>query len=602
MTPRDLARRLLSPRLRARALRLVRQSPWLASVVTEPEPVRDGYATWLARLAEASPAPPPQDAGPTISIVMPVYETPEDTLRAAIASVQAQCWTRWELCIANDASPSPHVRQVLDELAAGDNRIRVTHRQTNGHIAAASNTALATATGEFVALMDHDDLLPPEALATVAAAIARQPDVAVLFTDEDKVDAGGTRFDPYLKPGFDPDLMLGQNLVNHLAVYRRSVLEQIGGWRDGYEGSQDYDLALRAIAAAGQESVLHLPGILYHWRQAEGGQSFSQTALEQCAASGRRAVAAHLAALGVEGAVVEPAPRMRFWNRVRWPMPATPPLVAFVLMPEADLKRSLDCVRRLASASDYGVAEVLVPLPQDAVPGNTNGDAVLIPAGIGAGWAKRLNAAARAASSDILVLVGDQPAIAEPRWLSELVAQLCRHGVGAAGGPALRTASHLRHAELATDADGRIVAAYRNARRSDVGYLGGLALTRRVAALGGGCMAFRRSVFLGLGGADDAMLDEGLADADLCFRMRGQGLAVVWTPHAPLLDTGQPATPDRVSATAAAAFRQRWAEASRDPARSPLLGLRDGRPAWPTEDQPISPTSAQDAGDDTASR
>jgi GT2 family glycosyltransferase len=522
-------------------------------------------------------------AEPCISVVMPVYDTPEHVLRETIGSVRAQTWPGWQLCIADDASPSPHVQAALADLAAQDSRILVTHRPVNGHIAAASNTALGMTTGDWVALLDHDDLLAPHALATIVQAIRDNPEAQILFSDEDKIGETGRRFDPYFKPGFDPDLLLGQNVISHLGVYRRELLLAIGGWREGFEGSQDYDLALRAVRTAGDDAVRHVPGVLYHWRQPWRMGSFSQTAIERCADAGRRAVSEHLRSRGVVGARVEAVPRVPFWNRVRWPVPAEPCRVALVLMPEAELSHSLGCVRDLVAASDHPVSEVIVPLAQDDLLGKPDAAAevVMVAAGTGAGWARRINRAVAVASSEVIVVVGDRPQMAEQGWLSELVALLLRPGIGAVGGASLRTPTRLRHAELSVDADGQVVGVYPNARRSDVGYLGGLALVRRVMALGGACMAFRRSVFQELDGADDAALDGGLADADLCLRLRQRGLAVVWTPHAPLIDGGRPVSPDRAAATAAAAFHRRWGDGLLDPARSPLLGLQDGRPALP---------------------
>ncbi|MBH0619594.1 glycosyltransferase, partial [Salmonella enterica] len=168
-------------------------------------------------------------------------------LRAAVASVQAQLYPDWELCIADDASPDPAVRDALQDMAEADPRIRLVLRPANGHISAASNSALALATGAFVALMDHDDVLPEHALFEVAAALEADPDLDVIYSDEDHIDADGRRSNPYFKSDFNPDLLIGHNLVSHLGVYRRALLERIGGFRLGFEGSQDYDLALRAV-------------------------------------------------------------------------------------------------------------------------------------------------------------------------------------------------------------------------------------------------------------------------------------------------------------------------------------------------------------------
>ena len=589
MELRDLAERL-PPRIRDRARRIVLRSPTLCRLLLEPNEVRGRYDAWLRAGLERLPATASDaeaSSGPVISVVMPVYNTKEPLLRAAIASVQRQSWPRWELCIADDASPLPHVRRVLEEAAAADTRIKVHFRTSNGHIAAASNTALSLAGGEWVALLDHDDLLPPHALAAVAAAALRHPTAALIFGDEDKIDEADGRSDPYFKAGFDPDLLLGQNLISHLGVYRRDLLQRIGGWRDGFEGSQDYDLALRAVAEAGSAAVIHVPGVLYHWRQASTGESFSQRALEQCAVSARRAVADHLRQRGFAGARVEPLARILSWNRVRWPLPEQPVPVTLVVMAGSDMGRSIAALQPLIEGTVHPVAEILVPLaadlaptaPAPAVPSKT----LVLPCGSGASWAQRVNRAVAAARGTVVILTGAEPALADPDWLDEVVSQLLRPDVAAVGGPVLTPRRRIRHAEFAFDPSGTVVPAYQGASSRAVGYSGALALVRRVGALSGGFMGVRRQVFLDAGGVDEA-LAAGLADVDLCLRLRQRGGAVLWTPHSPLIEASRPGlSGNRIAlADEYTLLETRWGPAlAQDPARSPLLTLHDGWPALP---------------------
>ena len=207
-------------------------------------------------------------ARPLISVIMPSYNVDPVYLRAAIDSVRRQIYPVWELCISDDASTLPGVRDLLERAAAEDERIRVAFRTTNGHISANSNSALDLARGDYVALMDADDVLPEDALFWVAHEIALDPDVDLIFSDEDKIDETGRRFDPYFKPAWNPALMLAQNAFCHLGVYRRSLVEKVGRFREGYEGAQDHDLVLRCADATTPERVRHIPRVLYHWRAA----------------------------------------------------------------------------------------------------------------------------------------------------------------------------------------------------------------------------------------------------------------------------------------------------------------------------------------------
>ncbi|HKK22479.1 MAG TPA: glycosyltransferase, partial [Pseudohaliea sp.] len=201
---------------------------------------------------------------PRLSVIMATYNTPLPLLDAAIRSVRDQLYPDWELCIADDASSDPAVRELLQRRAAEDERIRLTFRDRNGHISAASNSALALATGDFVVLLDHDDLLAETALYRVAEAINQHPDAQLVYSDEDKIDEAGRRYDPYFKSDFNPELMLAQNMISHLGVYRRELVQSLGGFREGYEGSQDYDLALRVLEQITPEQVIHIPRVLYH--------------------------------------------------------------------------------------------------------------------------------------------------------------------------------------------------------------------------------------------------------------------------------------------------------------------------------------------------
>ena len=207
---------------------------------------------------------------PCISIIMPTYNSSERWLRRAIESVRSQLYPHWELCIADDASTMHHVRAILEEYQRLDERIKIVFRDRNGHISAASNSALELATGEFVALLDHDDELSSHALYMVAWAINADPDLDLIYSDEDKINEKNYRYDPYFKPDWNSDLLTSQNMICHLVVYRTQLVRKIGGFREGYEGAQDWDLVLRMTEGIPPKHIKHLPYILYHWRAISG--------------------------------------------------------------------------------------------------------------------------------------------------------------------------------------------------------------------------------------------------------------------------------------------------------------------------------------------
>ncbi|MDE0810875.1 MAG: glycosyltransferase, partial [Alphaproteobacteria bacterium] len=266
---------------------------------------------------------------PLLSIIMPTYNTPSEILRSAVGSITSQLYPNWELCIADDASTSVETLAVLREYAGTDERIKITYRSVNGHISEASNSALEMARGEFVILVDHDDELTPHALYMVATEINRYPDTDIIYSDEDKIDKDGKIDHPYFKSDFSPDMFLAQNFINHLSAYRRGVVEEVGRFRKGFEGSQDYDLALRVIEKSTPERIRHIPHVLYHWRSIEGSVASGEQEKSYAIEAARKAIREHLKRRGVKATVT--AGIGDFGHRVVYALPNPPPKVSLIV-------------------------------------------------------------------------------------------------------------------------------------------------------------------------------------------------------------------------------------------------------------------------------
>lgn len=497
---------------------------------------------------------------PLISVVVPVYNTAEEPLRAMVASVQAQLYPHWELCLADDASPSPHVVRVLAELAAADPRIRWMRREKNGHICAASNSALELATGEFVALVDHDDLLPEHALYEIVAELNAHPDTDLVYSDEDKLDEDGLRYGPYFKPDFSPDLLLGQNMISHFGVYRTSVLRAIGGFREGYEGSQDYDLALRVVQYSGATRVRHIPAILYHWRQERKGGSFSQSQLDKCVAVARRSIQDYLDATtshantslhGVARGAVVANPLISTWSRVKWDLPAPPPLVSVIIPVTGRFELARASVQQLLNKANYPNLEILLVDQggeQVVLSDDSRVRAVALPSDLTA--PALMNAAARLAQGEVLLWLAPEVEGIGADWLTEMVSQVMRPDVGVVGAKLLFKDGHVQHAGMRLGAvvDAKDAAfglgiaqplGYRH-RRTDVGYFGQLALARDVSAVTDACLAVRREVWNAVDGMDERHLKGAFLDVDFCLRVQEAHYRVLWTPFAELFYRGSP--------------------------------------------------------------
>ncbi len=478
---------------------------------------------------------------PLISVVMPVYNTPGDFLRQAIASVQAQLYTNWELCIADDASPDPQVFALLQELALADPRIKVVRRDTNGHISAASNSALALATGEFVALMDHDDVLPEHALFEVVACLNENRELDLIYSDEDHVDQHGTRSNAYFKPDFNLDLLLGHNLISHFGVYRRSLLEEIGGFRLGFEGSQDYDLALRTVDATTPDRIHHIPAVLYHWRSNTGDATFSESAMQRCIDTARQALVDHLERRGQAGDVVS-HPRLPTWQLVRRKVPEPAPLVT-VIIPTKDKAEILEpCVEGVLNRTRYANLEVLIVDHQSTDPA-----AVRLLARLAEdprvevmsyegpfNYAAINNTAVARARGSVLALLNNDVDVIDPDWLDEMVSLAVLPEVGAVGAKLLYPDGRIQHAGVILGTGGVAATTSSARRRARRLFRTRRVARRRVAAVTAACLVIRRSVFEEVGGFDEVNLPVAFNDVDLCLKIGEAGYRNVWTPEARL--------------------------------------------------------------------
>ena len=528
------------------------------------------------------------DHPPLISVLMPVFDPDPHHLSAAIRSVQKQIYPRWELCIADDASTNPAVGALLRRAQAADPRIKLERRERNGHISAASNSALRLATGTFVALLDHDDLLAPHALYEVARYIAGRPLADILYSDEDHIDDAGRRSNPYFKPDWNPELMLGQNFISHLGVYRRDLVERVGGFRIGLEGSQDYDLALRAVAETTPDRVVHIPRVLYHWRQATRTKSFSEVALDHCARNGRLAVQEFLAP-SVPGVSVQPVPGMPGWSRVIYPVPQPEPLVS-VIIPTRNHADMLGlAVDGLLHRTDYSALEVLIvdngsdepaslalfaELRKDPrirvlhCPGPFNYSALN-------------NRAVQEAAGDLILLLNNDVDVINPGWLREMVSHAIRPGIGAVGAKLLYPDGTIQHGGVTVGVGGVAGHQYLHHPRGDVGYFGQLVLARNITAVTGACLLLRRQSFQEVGGLDEISLPVAFNDIDLCLKLVARGYRNLWTPYAELYHHESASRGSDLAGKKAARFmaevsvmRQRWGEVlDHDPYWNPNLAL-----------------------------
>ena len=521
----------------------------LVSLGRKPKTPSQDYAQWIAQFDTATPATRTglrrelrlSRKHPLISVILPVYNPDLRHLEATIESVRRQIYEPWELCIADDASTDPAVRPFLEKCAAADGRIKLTFRDRNGHISACSNSALKLATGEWCALLDHDDAFAEDALTLIALEIVRYPDAGLIYSDEDKIDEAGTRSNPFFKPDWNPELFLGQNYINHLGCYRADLLREIGGFREGFEGSQDYDLALRCIERLRPEQVRHIPRILYHWRMIGGSLAAVVDAKPYAREAARRAISDHAKRLGMPGTVTA-CPENNESHRFIHEIPRPAPLVS-IIIPTRDRAELLQrCVESIQSRTEYRPLEIIIvdngsvePETLDFFRAIEQENVRVIPEGIPFNYSRLNNRAAADARGEVLVFLNNDTEIDEAGWLTEMTSHAVRAEVGAVGARLWYPDGTLQHGGVILGLGGVAGHAFPHIPRGHPGYFNRAMLQQNCAAVTGACMAVRKSVFDELGGFDEENLGVTFNDIDFCLRLTQRGYRVVWTPYANLI-------------------------------------------------------------------
>jgi O-antigen biosynthesis protein len=477
---------------------------------------------------------------PLFSILTPVYDPEIGVLRSMIESVTAQSFDEWELVLVDDCSPNPAVPATIAEYAAAEPRIRFASNSVNQGISATSQIALDLARGEYIALLDHDDLLAQNALASVAAALTADTDY--LYTDEDKVDAAGRFVDPFRKPAWSPERLRGQMYTGHLSVLRAELARQVGGFRAGFDGSQDHDLALRVTERA--RHVVHLPEILYHWRVVPGSTAGDPTAKSYAWEAGRRAVGEHAVRTGAgTGADFGPLPGTYCLRRTLPPERS----VSLVIPTRGSsglvwgLNRCfvLDAVRTVLEHTEHENLELVIVFDTatprwvlEELRAIAGDKLVLVPYDEPFNFSRKCNAGYLAASGDVLVMLNDDVEVISDRWLENLVAPLEDSTIGLTGAKLFYSDGTVQHAGHLYDRQ-EFSHAFLGAPPDSTEGFSALFIDREVSGVTAACAAIRRETFAEIGGFCEA-LPGNFNDVDFCFKVTRAGYRIVWMAHVEL--------------------------------------------------------------------
>jgi len=492
---------------------------------------------------------------PKISIITPAWNTDEKWLRLAIESVQNQVYDNWELCIVNGGSTKKHVKKVINEYAGRDSRIRVKHLEENKGIAGNSNEALALATGEYVGFLDHDDELLPFTLLEVVKTLNDKPQQDFIYSDEDKIDERGRRMDPFFKPDWSPDMFLSCNYLCHFSVIRKKVLDKIGGFMPGYDGSQDYDLFLRATEIIDEARISHIPKILYHWR------TIAESAASSCGAKPYAYIAA-------KKALTDSMGRRRveingvsdgFWTgsyRIRYAIEGSPKVS--ILIPNRDnasiLKRCIDSIIKETNYTNYEIVVIDNQSHKDETLDYYEDLAKIDKVKMlyydkPFNFSAINNYAVSKTDSDYIMFLNNDTEVLSNEWLSAMLEHAQREKVGAVGTKLLFMNGSIQHCGVVLGLGG--VAGHPYSKFPDHnGYSGIINIIRNYSAVTAACMMTKRSCFEDVGGFNEVNLTTAFNDVDYCLKLREKGYLIVYTPYSQLyhhesLSRGREDTPEK---------------------------------------------------------
>jgi glycosyltransferase involved in cell wall biosynthesis len=560
--------------------RLARVWRWVPKLFRPSRPAVEGlspderYELWLStvvltpgRLREMRRGARAFRYRPRISVVLPVFDPEPAWLQAAIDSVRAQVYEAWELCIVDDGSSREDVREVIRAYEGRDPRIRVRYHERNLGISTASNDALALATGEFVGFLDHDDELKPNALYEVVRLLNERRDLDYIYSDEDKKELSGWLTEPFLKPGWSPDFLMSVNYVTHFSVYRAEALRAAGGFRSEYDGSQDYDLALRVTEATDQ--IAHIPFPLYSWRKVPGSAASHLDFKDYAYDAGKRALEDALRRRGHRGIVEHGLVEGRY--RVRYEVRGRPRVR--IIIPTRDrvdlLERCIDSIRKMSTYDRYDLVVVDNGSKERRTHQYLNtfgGRVVAYPEKFN--YARMMNVAVeQAGDADFLLFLNNDTEVISTEWIEALVEHGQRAEVAAVGARLLFPSGEPQHEGIIVGIEGA------PAKNVALPYFGMGRTIRNVSAVTAACMLVRPAVYRELGGFEERM---GVAfnDVDFCLRAREKGYEIVYTPYALLYhDEGSSRGVGGMHGEEdAALFLQRWGD-YRDPYYNPSFDI-----------------------------
>ena len=491
---------------------------------------------------------------PTISLVLPTYNTNETFLKECITSVLKQSYPHWELCICDDNSPNPKIRHIIEEFAQNDKRIKYTFRKENGHICIASNDAISLATGEFIGLLDHDDILWPNALFEVAQVLNKHKECDFIYTDEDKLDEDGyMHIEPFFKPDWNPDYIRSINYITHFSVIRKSLVDALGRFRDSYEGAQDWYVILRATNEISKntkphlirEKIVHIPTIVYSWRKSEtstASEKHSDVVKQYAYVNQQRVLQSDLEARGYTGKVLE-TPYKGLW-RVKYDINDSP-LISIIIPSKDQFAYISRCINSIVEKTSYKNYEIII---MDT--GSTDNNVLQYYKTLQEQyshiniiqWEKKFNFAAvcnegvEHAKGEYIVLLNNDTEVISGQWIDAMLEHAQRPEVGAVGAKLLYKDCTIQHAGIfltSVFTALHILKNYPDECIQGFPVIHSKDSVKNYAAVTAACLMVRTDKYKEVEGQDSSF-EVAFNDVDFCLKLLNKGYNNVYTPYAVL--------------------------------------------------------------------
>lgn len=475
---------------------------------------------------------------PLISIILPIYNADLRFLKEAIKSVKEQYYENWELCIADDSSEDQELIQYL-KILAKEEKIKLIFRKNNGHISACSNSAISLAKGEFMVLLDQDDILAANALSEIIIQLNLNRNLSLLFSAEDKIDDRDMRYEPYFKKGWNYHLLLSQNYINHLCCFNLEIVRKIGGFRIGYEGSQDYDLILRFIENIHEDSIKYIDKILYHWRAIKGSTAFNIDEKNYAVDHAIKALQEHLNR--TKQVAIATNSSISHYYRVKRELTSSP--LVSVLIPTRnhllDLKTAVNSV--LHNNRYQNIEIIIIDNNSDDVKIKNYFDKVSEKENIRVlrylgefNYSAINNFAAKRCKGELILLLNNDIEAINEFWLEEMVSQILPKEVAIVGAKLIYPDNTIQHAGVELGKGGVAGHVFKNMDRNAAGDFGRIQLIQNYDAVTGACLLIKKEFYDLVGGLDEINLKVAFNDVDLCLKVGAMGKKVVYTPYAEL--------------------------------------------------------------------